>query len=98
MNLGLHVSHLKNMVNEKLIFIIISVGGVDPKSPSGTAAAFSKANKAALKLANTSLLFEFASNEILNQLTYVLIYEGDLGSSRPDTENTIFFGLSFFIF
>lgn len=44
------------------------VGGVDPKSPAGTAASFSKANKQALKLANSSLLFEFASNEIINSL------------------------------
>ncbi|KRT83256.1 peroxidase [Oryctes borbonicus] len=43
-------------------------GGVDPKSPTGTAASFSKANKQALKLANSSLLFEFASNEIINSL------------------------------
>jgi peroxidase len=45
-----------------------TVGGIDPKSPAGTAASFSKANKQALKLANTSLLFEFASNEIINSL------------------------------
>nr|XP_022916804.1 uncharacterized protein LOC111426494 [Onthophagus taurus] len=44
-------------------------GGVDPKSPSGTAASFSKANKQALKLANSSLLFEFASQEIINSLS-----------------------------
>ncbi|XP_050297990.1 uncharacterized protein LOC126737238 [Anthonomus grandis grandis] len=47
-----------------------TVGGVDPKSPHGIAAAFSKANKQALKLANTSLLLEFASNEILNSLSH----------------------------
>ncbi|XP_014357630.2 heme peroxidase 2 [Papilio machaon] len=41
-------------------------GGADPKSPVGTAASFSKANKYALKLANTSLFFEFATNELLN--------------------------------
>lgn len=45
-----------------------TVGGIDPKSHAGTAAAFSKANKQALKLANSSLLFEFASNEIINSL------------------------------
>ncbi|XP_017785026.1 PREDICTED: uncharacterized protein LOC108568445 [Nicrophorus vespilloides] len=45
-----------------------TVGGVDPKSPTGTAASFSKANKQALKIANSSLLFEFASNEIINSL------------------------------
>ncbi|CAH1108455.1 unnamed protein product [Psylliodes chrysocephalus] len=46
------------------------VGGLNPKSPQGVAAAFSKANKNALKLANTSLLFEFASNEIVNSLLH----------------------------
>ncbi|CAH0563572.1 unnamed protein product [Brassicogethes aeneus] len=45
-------------------------GGVDPKSPGGTAASFSKANKQALQLANSSLLFEFASNEIVNSLMH----------------------------
>ncbi|XP_049950718.1 uncharacterized protein LOC126457994 [Schistocerca serialis cubense] len=43
-------------------------GGADPKSPVGTAAAFSKANKYSLHLANTSILLEFASEEILNSL------------------------------
>ncbi|CAH1969751.1 unnamed protein product [Acanthoscelides obtectus] len=47
-----------------------TVGGVNPKSPQGVAASFSKANKNALKLANTSLLFEFASNEIVNSLLH----------------------------
>ncbi|XP_074027554.1 uncharacterized protein isoform X2 [Leptinotarsa decemlineata] len=47
-----------------------TVGGVNPKSALGTAASFSKANKNALKLANTSLLFEFASNEIVNSLLH----------------------------
>lgn len=50
------------------MFRLLPVGGVNPKSPQGTAASFSKANKNALKLANTSLLFEFASNEIINSL------------------------------
>ena len=47
-----------------------TVGGIDPKSPAGTAASFSKPNKQALKLANTSLFFEFASNEIINSLMH----------------------------
>ncbi|KAJ8915169.1 hypothetical protein NQ315_000421 [Exocentrus adspersus] len=47
-----------------------TVGGVNPKSPQGMAASFSKANKNALKLANSSLLFEFASNEIVNSLMH----------------------------
>lgn len=54
--------------NRQKHFFLISVGGIDPKSPGGTAAAFSKANRQALKLANSSLLFEFASNEIVNSL------------------------------
>ncbi|VVC36103.1 Hypothetical protein CINCED_3A021410 [Cinara cedri] len=43
-------------------------GGVDPKSSLGTAAAFSKASKTALILANNSLLFEYASKELLKSL------------------------------
>lgn len=38
----------------------------DPKSPAGTAASFSKANKDALSLANTSILYELATNELIN--------------------------------
>ncbi|XP_066600393.1 uncharacterized protein [Prorops nasuta] len=38
----------------------------DPKSPAGTAASFSKANKDALLLANSSIMYELATNEILN--------------------------------
>lgn len=41
---------------------------MDAKSPAGTAASFSKANKNALIIANTSLLYELASNEILSNL------------------------------
>ncbi|XP_059616310.1 uncharacterized protein LOC132261488 [Phlebotomus argentipes] len=43
-------------------------GGIDARSPDGTAASFSKANRNALLLANSSLFYEFASNEILNTL------------------------------
>ncbi|EFN77155.1 uncharacterized protein LOC105189890 isoform X2 [Harpegnathos saltator] len=38
----------------------------DPKSPTGTAASFSKANRDALLLANSSIMYELATNEILN--------------------------------
>ena len=38
----------------------------DPKSPAGTAASFSKANKDALLLANSSILYELATNELIN--------------------------------
>lgn len=48
--------------------IVIAEGGIDAKSPAGTAASFSKANKNALIIANTSLLYELASNEILSTL------------------------------
>ncbi|XP_066250383.1 uncharacterized protein [Euwallacea similis] len=50
--------------------VYTEIGGVDPKSPAGIAASFSKANKDALKLANTSLLFELTSNEIVNSLLH----------------------------
>ncbi|KAL0279058.1 UNVERIFIED_CONTAM: hypothetical protein PYX00_000696 [Menopon gallinae] len=43
-------------------------GGVDPKSPIGTAAAFNKARKEALLMANTSLLYEYATEELLASL------------------------------
>lgn len=43
-------------------------GGIDARSPDGTAASFSKANRNSLKIANSSLFFEFATNEIINSL------------------------------
>nr|CAD7432777.1 unnamed protein product [Timema monikensis] len=46
----------------------ITYGGADPKSPVGIAAAFSKANNQALALANTSILLELASEDIMNSL------------------------------
>ncbi|PSN37939.1 hypothetical protein C0J52_20255 [Blattella germanica] len=51
-------------------------GGADPKSPVGTAAAFSKANKQALILANTSFLLEFMSQDLLNSLNSVGLRRG----------------------
>lgn len=50
-----------------LVFCIAE-GGIDARSPDGTAASFSKANRNALHLANSSLFYELASNEILNSL------------------------------
>ncbi|XP_023246916.1 peroxidasin homolog [Copidosoma floridanum] len=38
----------------------------NPKSPAGTAASFSKANKDALLIANTSILYELTTNELIN--------------------------------
>ncbi|XP_073998142.1 uncharacterized protein isoform X2 [Rhodnius prolixus] len=51
------------------LVVYANQGGVDPKSPLGTAAAFSKPNKMALAMANNSLLFEFASQEIISSVT-----------------------------
>jgi hypothetical protein len=39
-------------------------GGVDPRSPQGTAAAFTKPTLDALERANTSHLYEMASEEL----------------------------------
>uniref|UniRef100_A0A336LIY5 CSON007160 protein n=2 Tax=Culicoides sonorensis TaxID=179676 RepID=A0A336LIY5_CULSO len=41
-------------------------GGIDAKSPEGTAASFSKANRNAILMANSSLFYEIMSNEILH--------------------------------
>lgn len=46
-------------------------GGVDAKSAEGNQMAFSKANRNALMMANSSLFYEFASNEILNSLSNI---------------------------
>uniref|UniRef100_A0A1B0FN29 Uncharacterized protein n=1 Tax=Glossina morsitans morsitans TaxID=37546 RepID=A0A1B0FN29_GLOMM len=46
-------------------------GGISAKSPDGVAASFSKANRNALSLANSSLMYELASNEILNTLSSI---------------------------
>lgn len=43
-------------------------GGIDARSPDGTAASFSKANRNALLIANSSHFYELASNELLNTL------------------------------
>lgn len=46
----------------------LSQGGIDARSPDGTAASFSKANRNSLIIANTSLFYEFATNELVNAL------------------------------
>ncbi|KAK6624368.1 hypothetical protein RUM44_011227 [Polyplax serrata] len=43
-------------------------GGADPKSPVGIAAAFNKATKEALNMANSSLFYEFTTEELLQSL------------------------------
>ncbi|XP_014256496.1 uncharacterized protein LOC106670552 [Cimex lectularius] len=45
--------------------VYVNHGTVDPKSPIGTAAAFSKPNRMALTMANNSVLFEYASQELM---------------------------------
>ena len=49
----------------------IEEGGISAKSSDGVAASFSKANRNALSLANSSLMFELTSNEILNSLNSI---------------------------
>ncbi|XP_013100427.2 uncharacterized protein LOC106082459 [Stomoxys calcitrans] len=49
----------------------LAQGGISAKSPEGVAASFSKANRNALLLANSSLIYELASNEIVNTLTSI---------------------------
>ncbi|XP_034243586.1 uncharacterized protein LOC117646626 [Thrips palmi] len=66
-------------------------GGIDPKSSQGTAAAFSKANKEALHMANSSLLFEYASEELLNSLTSSSPATGSSRQRRQIIENLIGF-------
>lgn len=46
----------------------LSQGGIDARSPDGTAASFSKANRNALLIANSSHFYELATNELLNTL------------------------------
>lgn len=52
-------------------YIFLAEGGISARSPDGTAASFSKANLAALSLANSSLIFELASNEIVKSLNSI---------------------------
>ena len=50
------------------IFFCFSDMGADSQSPLGTAFAFSRPNKVALSLSNTSLLLEYTSRVFLNSL------------------------------
>ncbi|XP_060521875.1 chorion peroxidase-like isoform X1 [Cylas formicarius] len=59
-------THLERMKMQYRVWA--AGGGLDPKSHQATAAAFGKANKHAIRWANTSLLYELASKEILNAL------------------------------
>ncbi|KAJ4441124.1 hypothetical protein ANN_10974 [Periplaneta americana] len=66
-------------------------GGADPKSPVGTAAAFSKANKQALTIANTSLLLEYTSQELLNSLQNVRLRRGRRQTFESARDNILGF-------
>uniref|UniRef100_A0A182RDN6 Oxidase/peroxidase n=1 Tax=Anopheles funestus TaxID=62324 RepID=A0A182RDN6_ANOFN len=64
-------------------------GGIDAKSPDGTAASFSKANRNALIIANTSLFYELATNEIVNSLHTLRrrkrqVFDNNLGGFTSD--------------
>uniref|UniRef100_A0A182F4S5 Uncharacterized protein n=1 Tax=Anopheles albimanus TaxID=7167 RepID=A0A182F4S5_ANOAL len=63
--------------------------GVDAKSPDGTAASFSKANRNALIIANTSLFYELATNEIVSSLHSLRrrkrqVFDNNLGGFSSD--------------
>ncbi|XP_058056825.1 uncharacterized protein LOC131208190 [Anopheles bellator] len=67
----------------------IKQGGVDAKSPDGTAASFSKANRNALIIANTSLFYELATNEIVSSLHTLRrrkrqVFDNNLGGFASD--------------
>lgn len=86
------IAKAKDQLNERKRFEYeswVNRGGIDAKSPAGTAASFSKANKNALIIANTSLLYELASNEILSNLHSLRrrkrqVFDNNLGSFGGD--------------
>lgn len=46
----------------------LAQGGIDARSPDGTAASFSKANRNSLMIANSSHFYELATNELIGTL------------------------------
>lgn len=72
-------------------------GGIDARSPDGTAASFSKANRNALLIANSSHFYELATNELLNTLHSIRrrkrqVFDNNLNSgfaSQDDFTNSI---------
>lgn len=72
----------------------ISQGGVDARSPDGTYSSFSKANRNALLLANSSHFYELASNELINSLHGLRrrkrqIFDNNLGPDFADNLQSI---------
>ncbi|XP_055548118.1 uncharacterized protein LOC129731820 [Wyeomyia smithii] len=90
------INKAKDRLNERKRFEYEAwknLGGVDAKSPAGTAASFSKANRNALIIANTSLLYELASNEILGTLHSIRrrkrqVFDNNLGAFGGDDFNS----------
>lgn len=75
----------------------LAQGGVDARSPDGTAASFSKANRNALTIANSSLFYELVTNELINTLHSIRrrkrqVFDNNLNSgfsSQDDFSNSI---------
>lgn len=75
----------------------VSQGGIDARSPDGTAASFSKANRNALTIANSSLFYELVTNELINTLHSIRrrkrqVFDNNLNSgfnSQDDLSNSI---------
>lgn len=70
-------------------------GGIDARSPDGTAASFSKANRNALLIANSSHFFELATNELVSTLHGIRrrkrqVFDNNLSSfSQDDFTNSL---------
>lgn len=75
----------------------LNQGGIDARSSDGTAASFSKANKNALTIANSSHFYELATNELLNSLHSIRrrkrqVFDNNLNSGfngQDDFTNTL---------
>jgi peroxidase len=73
----------------------LSQGGIDARSSDGTAASFSKANRNALLIANSSHFYELATNELINSLHSIRrkrqVFDNQLstGFTQDDFANSI---------
>jgi peroxidase len=86
------------MARNKLEYEVwLTQGGIDARSPDGTAASFSKANRNALRIANSSHFYELATNELLNTLHSIRrrkrqVFDNNLNSgfnNQDDFTNSI---------
>lgn len=86
------IERAKNELNIRNKFTYdswLAQGGIDARSPEGTAASFSKANRNAVLIGNSSIFYELASNEILNTLHSLRrrkrqIFDNNLNSFNQD--------------